>query len=158
MNPTLSDTLSQRTPALWKVQASSQDNLAAVAGNTAPPADIYVPPVITPLGQKAEIGATVKSTPVVLTKTKTEEIQMEINEHTPSTSSGKPLVPKPRLAKAKHLKSTNLADEVGIRQWTYDMLGGHPGCRASEFEQWGNSYAIQLKEVLNAMTQSLRIK
>ncbi len=30
--------------------------------------------------------------------------------------------------------------------------------QASEFEQWGNSYAIQFKAVLDAMTQSLKIK
>ncbi len=80
-NPMLSDTLSQTLSALCKVQASSQDNLVAVAGNTMPPADMYVPPVITPPGQKARIGATVKSTPVVLTKIKLKLRWKLMNKH-----------------------------------------------------------------------------
>ncbi len=40
---------------------------------------------------------------------------MEVDEQTPSMTSGKPPVPKPRAAKAKDLKSPNLADEAGMR-------------------------------------------
>ncbi len=38
------------------------------------------------------------------------------------------------------------------------MLKGHSGGRASEWEQWGNSFALQFKGVVDTMSQSLRIK
>ncbi len=60
-NPTLSDALAQTPSALRNVQASSQDNLGAVVGNTAPPAQMCVLPVITHPGMGAGIGATIKA-------------------------------------------------------------------------------------------------
>ncbi len=155
-NPMPDDALSQTQSALRKVHASSQDNLPEVAGNTVPPTQMYVPTTLTPPGQKAGVVATVKSNPTVLTKKKSEETQMEVDVQTPTTSSGR--TPVPIAAKANDLKLPNLADEEGMRQWTHDMLCGHPGGRATEFEQWGNSYVIQLKAVLDTMAQSLRIK
>ncbi len=109
------------------MQASSQDNLAAVAGNTACPAEMYVPPTFTPPGKKAGIGVTIKSTPTVLKKKKTEETQMEVNEQTPSTTSGRPPVPAPKAVKIKDLKMSVQSDEAAMKQWTHDMLSGHPG-------------------------------
>ncbi len=38
------------------------------------------------------------------------------------------------------------------------MLKGHPGGRATTWEQWGNSFANQFKGVVDAMAHSLRIK
>ncbi|MBL0686800.1 MAG: hypothetical protein JJV94_03120 [Sulfurospirillum sp.] len=51
-----------------------------------------------------------------------------------------------------------IIDEAGMRQWTHDMLSGHPGGQASVFEEWSNSYALHFKSVLDTMSQSLRIK
>ncbi len=49
-NPSPGEALSQDPKALWKVQAFSLDNLAAVAGNTMPPATVHVSPPFTPPG------------------------------------------------------------------------------------------------------------
>ncbi len=38
------------------------------------------------------------------------------------------------------------------------MLKGHPGGRASTWEQWGNSFMFQFKGATDTMSQSLRIK
>ncbi len=38
------------------------------------------------------------------------------------------------------------------------MLKGYPGCRATTWEQWGNSFANQFKGVVDNMDHSLKIK
>ncbi len=68
------------------------------------------------------------------------------------------LVPSPRPAKAKELNEPCLVDEANVKKWTSDMLKGHPGGRATTWEQWGNSFANQFKEVVDPMAHSLRIK
>ncbi len=45
-----------------------------------------------------------------------------------------------------------------MRQWSNDMLRGHPGGRATTWEQWGNSFVKQFKGVVDTMSHSLRIK
>ncbi len=45
-----------------------------------------------------------------------------------------------------------------MRQWPNDMLRGHPGSRATMWEQWGNSFVTQFKGGVNTMSHSLRIK
>ncbi len=51
-----------------------------------------------------------------------------------------------------------IVTEAVMKQWAHEMLSSHPGGRASAFEEWSNSYAMQLKTVLDMMSQSLRIK
>ncbi len=84
------------------MQVCSQDNLAAVVGSTTPPVDMYIPPPITPLGEKAGIGVTLKNTPVVLMK-ETEKTQMEVDGQTSSTAPGRPPMPAPRTVRTRGL-------------------------------------------------------
>ncbi len=70
---------------------------------------------------------------------------------------------RPTMAAAKPAKTTDspmpvMVDEAGMRQWVHKILNGHPGGRVTDFEQWGNSFAIQFKSVMDMMSQSLRIK
>ncbi len=69
--------LLQTPSALRKVQSSSQNNLADLAGNTAGPSNFNVPPPFAPPRMKAGIGAVIKSTPQVL---KRKETQMETDK------------------------------------------------------------------------------
>ncbi len=137
------------------MEASSQDNLAAVAGNSAGPPNMNVPPPFAPPGSKAGFGAVIKSTFTVLTCVET---QMETDEQISSTSIRWPHVPHSTSAKPKDYIEPSLADETGMKKWSNDMLSGHPGGRVTFFEQWGNSCATQFKTVVDTMTQSLRIK
>ncbi len=80
------DALFQSHRALRKVQQSSQDNLAAVGVNIAPPANMYVAALITPLGTQCSEGAIVKTKPMVL-KSKTQSMDsggsaMEVDQPT----------------------------------------------------------------------------
>ncbi len=91
--------LLQSPHALRKVLLSSQDNLTAVAGITAPPANMYVPPPFRPTqcGQ----GAIVKNKPILLMKKKSassdgEGSAMELNQPTPQY---RPPVPRPKPCK-----------------------------------------------------------
>ncbi len=77
-----SDALAKTLSAGRKVEASSQVNLAAVAGNCAGPPDMHVPPPFTPPGSKASVGVVIKENSTVL---KRVETQMETDE--PSTTS-----------------------------------------------------------------------
>ncbi len=74
-NPSPDEALKQTSSALREIARSSQNDLAALAGNTAPPPDMYVPPPIVPPGQLAGTGARVKTTSS--TTTRTEETKME---------------------------------------------------------------------------------
>ncbi len=70
---------------------------------------------------------------------------MEVDEPIPSTITGGLTMSAPKPDKPKDSISPSQANEAGIRQWANEMLCGHPGDRATAFEQWGNSYAIQFK-------------
>ncbi len=132
-NPMPSDALAQIPSACRKVEASSQDNLGAVAGNSAGPPDMFVLPPFTPPGAKASVGALVKCTSTVLMKR--VETQMETDEQFSSTSIGRTHVPSPTPAKPKDYVAPSLADEAGMKKWSNDMLSGHPGGCATSFEQ-----------------------
>ncbi len=99
-NPTPGAALLQTPSFLQKVQSSSQNNLANLAGNTAGPSNFNIPPPFTPPGMKAGIGAVIKSTPQVL---KRQETQMKTDE--PNTQSPSPIekshVPALMPAKSK---------------------------------------------------------
>ncbi len=136
-------------------EASSQDDLAAVTGISAGPPNMHVPPPFIPPGSKAGVGAVIKDTSTVLTRVETK---METNEQISSTSVGRPRVPLPTPAKPIDYVAPSQADKAGMRRWANDMLSGHPGGRATSFEQWGNSYVTQIKTVVDMMIQSLRIK
>ncbi len=110
-NPMPSDTLAQTMSAHRKVEPSSQDNLGAIAGNSAGPPDMNVPPPFTPPGSKPGVGAVIRSTSTVLTRVET---QMETNEIFLLTSFGRPHVPPPTPAKPKDYVAPNLAAETGM--------------------------------------------
>lgn len=154
VNPTPGDTLLQTPSALRKVKTSSQNNLAGLEGNTTGLPDLSVPPTITPQGMKAGVGAIVKM------DSSGNETQMETDK--PNIQSLAPImrshVPAPHAAKSKDYILPSQADEAGKKRWKDKMLSGHPGGRATSFEQWGQSYVIQFKTVIDAMSQSLRIK
>ncbi len=92
-NLTPATALLQTLYALRKVQASSQDNLLACAGNTAGSSDMYVPPHFTPLGQKAVEGALIKSSSTVMVH---DETEMETDEKPLTVVPQRPHLPKPR--------------------------------------------------------------
>ncbi len=132
-----SDTLAQTSSVRRKVEASLQDDLAAVAGNSSGPPNMNVPPPFAPLGSKAGVGAVVKSTSTVLTRMET---QMETDEQISSTSIGQPHVPPPTPAKPKYYIAPSLADEAGMRKRSNNILSGHPGGCAT----FSNSGAIHM--------------
>ncbi len=135
LNPSLNEALEQNPKAKREIARSSQDNLAACAGNIAELPDMSVPPPFTPLGQKAGEGARTKASSTV---TSQEESQMETGATTASVLPRRPPVPSPRPAKAKEHNEPCLVDKAGMRKWSSDMLKGHPGGRATTWEQWGN--------------------
>ncbi len=155
VNPTPATALLLTAFALRKVQASSQDNLLACASNTAGLSNMYVPPPFTPLGKKAGEAALIKSSSTVMAH---DETEMETDEKPSPVVPLKPPVPKPRSAKMKDYTLPSLAHEAGMRQWSNDMLRGHPGGCATTWEQWGNSFLTQFKGVVDTMSHSLRIK
>ncbi len=120
------DALLQNPSALQNVQASSKDNLAAVAGNRAPPAETYVPPPFAPPGAPCGVGATVKSTTTVLHKKGSVETQMEVEDQQVTTSSGRPPVPSPKPAKSADLPMPVIVNEAGMKQCAHTMLSGCP--------------------------------
>ncbi len=67
-NPTLEEALEQNPRAKRDIARSSQDNLAACAGNTAELPDMSVPPPFTPLCQKVGEGARNKISCTVTTQ------------------------------------------------------------------------------------------
>ncbi len=86
---------------------------------------------------------------------------METDE--PNTQSPSPIeqpyVPTLMPAKSKdYILAPSQANETGMKKLKDDMLSGHPGGRATSFEQWGNSYATQFKTVIDMMTHALRNK
>ncbi len=73
----------------------------------------------------------------------------------------KNLLPRLRenaLARHNVDNEPHLVDKAGMKKWSNDMLKGHLGGRASTWEQWGNSFALQFKGAMDTMSQSLRIK
>ncbi len=59
--PTPDEAFEQNPGAKREIARSSQDNLAACAGNTAELPNMYVPPPFTPPGQKTGEGARTKT-------------------------------------------------------------------------------------------------
>ncbi len=70
---------------------------------------------------------------------------MEVDDPTPSTTSKRPPVPAPRTVRKQDLLEPVKVYDAAMKKWAHEMLSGHPGCRASEFKEWRNSYAIQFK-------------
>ncbi len=91
-HPSLDEALAQNPKAQRLIAKSSQDNLAAVAGNTAPSADMNVPPPFLPPGAKAGVGAITKSSSTVM---RTEETAMETDATSARVVQSRPPVPPP---------------------------------------------------------------
>ncbi len=85
LNPTLDEALDQNPKARWEIARSFQDNLVAVAGNTAPAPDMSVPPPFVPPGSMVGVGARSKTSSTV-TRPIMEETDMETDAPN-STSS-----------------------------------------------------------------------
>ncbi len=62
------------------------------------------------------------------------------------------------LSRQRDSNEPNLVNKAGLRKWSNDMLKGHPGGRASTWEQWDNSFTIQFKGAMDTISHSLRIK
>ncbi len=97
-NPTPVTAMLHTLSALRKVQASSQDNVLACAGNPAGPSDMYVSPPFTPPGQKAGERALIKSSSTVIVHNETE---MEPDEKPSTEVPQRPSVLKLRPTERK---------------------------------------------------------
>ncbi len=114
---------------------------------------MFVPPPFKPPGKKESEGAISKSSSTI--------VRTETSMETDAVAAPEvcmPPVPQPRQSRQCDSNEPNLVDEAGMRKWSNDMLKGHPGGRASTWEQWGNSFTLQLKEAMDTMSHSLRIK
>ncbi len=112
VNPSLDEALAQNSRARREITRSSQDTLAACAGNTAEPSDMPVPPPVTPLGHKAGEGAITKTSSMVM---RTEETAMETDDPKSSEVQHRPPVSPPQPARPKD-KEPCMADEAGIKK------------------------------------------
>ncbi len=154
VNPSLDEALTQNQRTQREIARSSQDNLAACAGNTAEPSDMLVPPPFTSLCQKASKGVKIKSSSSGM---RNEEAALETDTPQASSVQHRPPVPAPQPATPKD-KEPCMVDKAGMRKWPNDMLKSHPDGQATTWEQWSNSLALQFKGVMDTMSQSLRIK
>ncbi len=116
---------------------------------------MFVTPPFTPPGQKAGVRMFIKISSTVMALQETE-----IETDTPQAAAVHPRLHLPKLTPAKPNNFTMLemADEAGVREWSNRMLSGHPGGRATKWEQWGKSFALKFKGVVDTMSHSLRIK
>ncbi len=67
----LDEGLAQNPTTRMEIARSSQDNLTACEGSTGEPLDMPVPPIFTPLGQKAGERAKTKVSSMVMRNEKT---------------------------------------------------------------------------------------
>ncbi len=109
---------------------------------------MFVPP-----SKKGGEGAIRKSSSTVV-RTETSMETDTITAH----EVHKPPVPSPRQTRQRDSNEPNLVDEAGVKKWSNNMLKGHPGGRASTWEQWGNSFTLQFKGAMDTMSHSLIIK
>ncbi len=152
-NPSPSEALAQKQKAKREIARSSQDNLKACTDVSVQLEDMFVPPPFKPQGKKESEGAIPKSSStVVRTETSIETDAIAAPEVC------RPPVPQPRQPREHDSNEPNLVDEAGMSKWSNDMLKGHPGGRASTWEQWGNSFTLQFKGAMDTMSHSLRIK
>ncbi len=79
--------------------------------------------------------------------------ETELETHTPQEAAvpPRPHLPKPTPAKSKSFPMPEMAYEAGVTEWANKMLSGHPGGRATTWEQWGYSFALQFKGVVHTM-------
>ncbi len=129
--PSLDEALAQNPRARREITRSSQDNLAACAGNTAEPSDMPVPPPFTPPGHKAGEGVITKTSSTVM---RTTETAMETDSPKASKVQRRPPVPPPLQPARPKDKESCMVDEAGMKKWINDMLRGHPGGCATT---WG---------------------
>ncbi len=152
-NPSPSETLEQNQKAKREIARSSQDNLKACTEVLVQLEDLFVPQPFKPLGKKEGEGAIRKSSSTVVRT----ETSMETDAIT-APEVCKPPVPSPCQPRQHDSNEPNLVDEAGMKKWSNDMLKGHPGGRASTWEQWGNSFTPQFKGAMDTMSHLLRIK
>ncbi len=151
--PSPSKALAQNQRAKREIARSSQDNLRACTDVSVQLEDLFVPPPFKPLGKKESEGAITKSSSTVVRT----ETSMETDAVAASEVRRPPVLP-PHQARQRDSTEPHLVEEAGMRKWSNDMLKGHPGGRASNWEQWGNSFTQQFKGAMDTMSPSLRIK
>ncbi len=112
-----------------------------------------VPPPFTPPGHNADEGAITKTSSTVM---RTEETALETDVPKASEVQRIPLVPPPQPARPKD-KEPCMVNEAGMKKWSNNMLKGHLGGRATTWEQWSNSLALQFKGAMDTMSQLWKI-
>ncbi len=144
LNPSLGEALEQNTSARRKISQSSQDNLAAVTGNTAPIPEMPVPPPFIPTCVMVGVEARNKSSSTV-TATTQQDTPMETDASKALEVLVRPPVPAPTATKAKVINVPVMVEEAGLTIWSDMMLKSQPGGHATNWEQWANSFDGQFK-------------
>ncbi len=83
---------------------------------------------------------------------------METDATTAPEVPARTAVPLPTAAKAKMINVPVMVEEAGLTIWSDIMLNAQSGGRATNWEQWANSFSGQFKCFVDTITQSLRIK
>ncbi len=131
--------MEQNESAKREIEKSSEDNFAAIAGNTAPPLKMPVPQPFAMVSVGARNKASLNAT-----ATTHHDTPMETDTLTATEVLAKP-VPGPTVAKAKVINVPAMVEEGGLTIWSNMMLKGHPDGFATNWEQWTNSFSGQLK-------------
>ncbi len=152
-NPLPSEALAQNQRAKREIARYFQDNLKACTDMSVQLEDMFVPQSFKPPGKKESNGGIPKSSSTVVRTENSMETDAVM-----APDVRRPPVSQPRQPRQCDSNEPNLVDEAGIRKWSNDMLKGHPGGRASIWEQWGNSFTLQFKVAMDTMSHSLRIK
>ncbi len=87
-----------------------------------------------------------------------QEMEMETDTLQAPAVPPLPQLAKLTPAKAKNYTMPEMADVAGVKEWANKMLRGHPGGRATTWEQWCHLFDLQFKGVVDTMSHSLRIK
>ncbi len=112
----MDEALEQNPSARRNISQSSQDNLAAIAGNTAPPPEMPVPPPFIPLGAMVGVEGRNKSSSTV-TSTTQQDTPMETDASTAQELLVRPPVPTPTAAKTKVINVLIMVEEAGLTIW-----------------------------------------
>ncbi len=124
-NPTLNESLDQNQKAGKEIARSSQDNLVAVAGNTALATDMSVPPPFVPPGSNVGVGARSKNS-LTVTRPTMEETDIETDDPIAPVVHARPCVQSPTLAKPMAVNTLVMVGDDGLNIWADKMLSGHP--------------------------------
>ncbi len=111
LHPSLDEALEHNPSAKKDIAISSQDNLAAIAGNTPPAPEMSVPPPFAPPGAMVGVGARYKASSTA-TATTQQNTPMETDASTAPEVPARPPVPAPTAAKVKVINIPLLVEEA----------------------------------------------